>query len=114
MKKSVKRILVLGLALALTVLAAAASAETLQIGIPDDGTNLSRGIKLLETAGLITVNPDAGYTPELADITGYSYDTMRRAWTMHPIEWSQDLREAVMQALGLRCRLVVEDIAPRK
>ena len=50
----------------------------------------------------------------LADITGYSYDTMRRAWTMHPIEWSQDLREAVMQALGLRCRLVVEDIAPRK
>ena len=74
MKKSVKRILVLGLALALTVLAAAASAETLQIGIPDDGTNLSRGIKLLETAGLITVNPDAGYTPELADITGYLYD----------------------------------------
>ena len=74
MKKFVKRILALGLALALTVLAAAASAETLQIGIPDDGTNLSRGIKLLETAGLITVNPDAGYTPELADITGYLYD----------------------------------------
>ena len=74
MKKSVKRILSVGLALALTVLAAAVSAETLQIGIPDDGTNLSRGIKLLETAGLITVNPDAGYTPELADITGYLYD----------------------------------------
>ena len=51
-----------------------AFADTLQIGIPDDGTNLSRGIKLLETAGLITVDPDAGYTPEIADITGYLYD----------------------------------------
>lgn len=55
-------------------LAGAAFAETLQIGIPDDGTNLSRGIKLLETAGLITVDPAAGYTPEIADITGYLYD----------------------------------------
>ena len=53
---------------------AAAAADTLQIGIPDDGTNLSRGIKLLETAGLITVNPEAGYTPEIADITGYLYN----------------------------------------
>ena len=51
-----------------------AFAESLQIGIPDDGTNLSRGIKLLETAGLLTVDPDAGYTPEIADITGYLYD----------------------------------------
>ncbi len=55
-------------------LSASAFAETLQIGIPDDPTNLSRGIKLLETAGLITVDPEAGYTPELADITGYIYD----------------------------------------
>jgi ABC-type metal ion transport system substrate-binding protein len=69
-----KKIFALVLALALTLTAAAAAAETLQIGIPDDGTNLSRGIKLLETAGLITVNPDAGYTPEIADITGYLYD----------------------------------------
>lgn len=69
-KKSLSLILAAILVLSLTV----ASAETLQIGIPDDGTNLSRGIKLLETAGLITVNPDAGYTPELADITGYVYD----------------------------------------
>jgi len=52
----------------------AACAETLQIGIPDDGTNLSRGIKLLETAGLIAVDPAAGYTPEIADITEYIYD----------------------------------------
>ena len=51
-----------------------AFADSLQIGIPDDGTNLSRGIKLLETAGLLTVDPAAGYTPEIADITGYLYD----------------------------------------
>ena len=69
-KKSLSLILAALLALSVSI----ASAETLQIGIPDDGTNLSCGIKLLETAGLITVNPDAGYTPELADITGYLYD----------------------------------------
>ena len=69
-KKSLSLILAALLALSVSI----ASAETLQISIPDDGTNLSRGIKLLETAGLITVNPDAGYTPELADITGYLYD----------------------------------------
>ena len=73
MRANVKTILALALALILTV-GASAVAETLQIGIPDDGTNLSRGIKLLETAGLITVDPEAGYTPELADITGYLYD----------------------------------------
>jgi ABC-type metal ion transport system substrate-binding protein len=69
-----KKIYALALALVLVLTTAAAAAETLQIGIPDDGTNLSRGIKLLETAGLITVNPEAGYTPEIADITGYLYN----------------------------------------
>lgn len=70
-----KRIISIALTLVLIFsLTAIASAETLQIGIPDDGTNLSRGIKLLETAGLITVDPEAGYTPEIADITGYIYD----------------------------------------
>ena len=74
MSKSIKKFLTLILAVSLVLAASIASAETLQIGIPDDGTNLSRGIKLLETAGLITVNPDAGYTPELSDITGAIYD----------------------------------------
>ena len=69
-----KKIFALVLALVLALTTAAAAADTLQIGIPDDGTNLSRGIKLLETAGLITVNPEAGYTPEIADITGYLYN----------------------------------------
>ena len=68
-----KKLTALVLAL-LLALSSAALADTLQIGVPDDGTNLSRGIKLLETAGLITVDPEAGYTPELADITGYLYD----------------------------------------
>ena len=74
MKRS-SSIIALALAAVLVLsLGLTASAETLQIGIPDDGTNLSRGIKLLETAGLITVAPEAGYTPEIADITGYIYD----------------------------------------
>ena len=74
MKNISKKVLSLALVAVLLLSAFAVSAETLQIGIPDDGTNLSRGIKLLETAGLITVDPAAGYTPEMADITGYLYD----------------------------------------
>ena len=74
MKHLVKKALSLVLCAVVALSASAACAETLQIGIPDDGTNLSRGIKLLESAGLITVDPAAGYTPELADITGYIYD----------------------------------------
>jgi polar amino acid transport system substrate-binding protein len=50
------------------------SANAVKIGVPDDSTNQARAIKLLEAAGLITVDPAAGYTPELADITGYIYD----------------------------------------
>ena len=73
--KSLKTVLALALAAALVLsLNLTAFAESLPIGIPDDGTNLSRGIKLLETAGLITVDPEAGYTPEIADSTGYLYD----------------------------------------
>ena len=73
MKKIAKSILALVL-VSVLALSTAALADPLQIGIPDDGTNLSRGIKLLETAGLITVDPEAGYTPEMADITGYLYN----------------------------------------
>lgn len=46
----------------------------LKFAIPSDGTNLSRGIKLLESAGLIEVNPAAGYTPEMKDITKLVYN----------------------------------------
>ena len=54
--------------------AAALAAASLQLGVPDDGTNLSRGIKLLEAAGFIEVDPAAGYTPEIKDITKYLYN----------------------------------------
>lgn len=60
-------------ALALTSPAALAAAP-LQLGVPDDGTNLSRGIKQLEAAGFIEVDPAAGYTPEIKDITKYIYN----------------------------------------
>lgn len=40
-----------------------------QIAIPQDPTNGGRALKILEQAGLITVNPAAGYTPEVKDVT---------------------------------------------
>lgn len=46
---------------------------------------------------------------QLAILTGYHYDTIRKAWTTHPIDWSPDLRASVMKALGLKATLVVED-----
>ena len=49
-------------------------AEPVKIGIPDDATNGGRAIKLLETAGLIEVDPAAGWQPELKDVTNYLYN----------------------------------------
>jgi len=40
-----------------------------KIAIPNDPTNGGRSLKVLETAGLIKVDPKAGYIPEVADIT---------------------------------------------
>ena len=51
-----------------------ASADTLLIGVPNDATNQARAIKLLETAGLIEVDPAVGYSPEIKDVTKYLYD----------------------------------------
>lgn len=39
------------------------------IAIPNDATNGGRSLKVLEAAGVITVDPEAGYTPVLSDIT---------------------------------------------
>lgn len=39
------------------------------IAIPSDATNGGRSLKLLESAGVIAIKPEAGYTPTLADIT---------------------------------------------
>jgi D-methionine transport system substrate-binding protein len=40
-----------------------------KIAIPNDATNGGRSLKVLESAGLIKVNPDAGFVPTLTDIT---------------------------------------------
>ncbi|WP_455716585.1 MetQ/NlpA family ABC transporter substrate-binding protein [Anaerosporobacter sp.] len=40
-----------------------------KIAIPNDATNGGRALKILEAAGLIKLNPDAGDSPEKADIT---------------------------------------------
>ncbi len=59
---------------ATTADAPAASSEPVKIGIPDDATNGGRAIKLLESVGLITVDPAAGWVPELKDVTAYLYN----------------------------------------
>ncbi len=49
-----------------------ASLEELQdgatIAVPNDGTNEARALKLLEAQGLITLDPDAGFTATVLDI----------------------------------------------
>ena len=75
MNRIAKKIVTLAATAALALTSAAAlAAAPLQLGVPDDGTNLSRGIKLLEAAGFIEVDPAAGYTPEIKDITKYLYN----------------------------------------
>jgi D-methionine transport system substrate-binding protein len=40
-----------------------------KVALPNDVTNGGRALKILESAGLITVDPAAGYTPSVQDIT---------------------------------------------
>lgn len=40
-----------------------------KVAIPNDRTNGGRALKVLEGAGLITVDPEKGYSPEVRDIT---------------------------------------------
>ena len=42
-----------------------------KILVPADATNLGRALKVLESAGLIVCDPEAGYLPTVADITEY-------------------------------------------
>ena len=83
MKKTLTTAAALVLAVTLTGCSGSSSAETsssnkssdpIKIGIPDDATNGGRAIKLLETAGLISVDPAAGWVPELKDVTEYIYN----------------------------------------
>ncbi len=40
-----------------------------KVALPNDATNGGRALKVLETTGLIAIDPEAGYLPELSDIT---------------------------------------------
>ncbi len=62
------------LALSPVLNTSASAANDILIGIPDDATNGGRAIKLLESVGLIEVDPAAGWVPELKDITAYLYN----------------------------------------
>ena len=42
------------------------------VGVPNDVTNEGRALKLLESAGIIEVDPAAGNSPAINDITGYN------------------------------------------
>lgn len=55
----------------LTIESALASTEELQIAVPNDLTNEGRALKLLESAGFFTIDPEAGASPEISDITEY-------------------------------------------
>ncbi len=52
----------------------AGSKEPIKIGVPADPSNQARGITLLRDAGLIEVDPAAGFVPELKDVTKYIYN----------------------------------------
>lgn len=41
------------------------------VAIPDDESNGGRALKVLESAGLITLSSDAGFNPSVSDITSY-------------------------------------------
>ncbi|MBR2669217.1 MAG: hypothetical protein IKE36_05405 [Solobacterium sp.] len=79
--KIIKAVSAAAIALSLTACGSSSSqgststpSEPIKIGIPDDATNGGRAIKLLEKAGLIKVDPAAGWVPELKDVTEYLYN----------------------------------------
>ncbi len=43
--------------------------EGAKIAVPNDATNEGRALKVIEAANLIEINPDAGDSPEVSDIT---------------------------------------------
>ena len=54
--------------------AALNSSEKIKVAVPNDATNEGRALKLLEQAGFFTIDPDAGASPEISDITEYKTD----------------------------------------
>ena len=55
----------------ITIEDALASTERVKVAVPNDVTNEGRALKLLESAGLFTINSEAGASPEISDITDY-------------------------------------------
>lgn len=47
------------------------STEKIKVAVPNDATNEGRALKLLEQAGFFTIDPNAGASPEISDITEY-------------------------------------------
>lgn len=85
MKKTISKLLVLTLAIAcLLSLAACGSKDpgktddgetaSLVIAVPNDTTNEARALLLLEANGYITLDPDAGITATVRDITDNPYN----------------------------------------
>ncbi len=83
LKTIIKAVSAAAIALSLTACGSSSSqgstpsakpSEPIKIGIPDDATNGGRAIKLLEKAGLIKVDPAAGWVPEMKDVTEYLYN----------------------------------------
>ncbi len=60
--------LILSAVLALTLLAGC-SDKGITIAVPNDTTNEARALLLLDTLGIITLNPEAGITATIRDIT---------------------------------------------
>lgn len=77
-KKIVGIALSLSLGLGLTACGSSASAakstEPIKIGVASDPINLARGLTVLKDAGLIEISEDAGFIPELKDVTKYIYN----------------------------------------
>ncbi len=48
------------------------STEKIKVAVPNDATNEGRALKLLEQAGFFTIDPNAGASPEISDITEYN------------------------------------------
>lgn len=53
---------------------ALSSSEKIKVAVPNDATNEGRALKLLEQAGFFTIDPNAGASPEISDITEYKTD----------------------------------------
>ena len=46
--------------------------DAIKIAVPNDATNEGRALKLLEQAGFFSIDPEAGASPEISDITDYN------------------------------------------